>query len=124
MLIIFSLIILGYMPRNGIIGDWAYFTENVWTGLIFSLLCGTLSCLAVTVTIFIPNIFVGTAAPILILYMVMTLLNKWCSNIYLLPSVCISHLHIYLIICYIIGFTRYAILVALFLLCINCVIGR
>ena len=85
-LIIFSLIILGYMPRNGIIGDWAYFTENVWTGLIFSLLCGTLSCLAVTVTIFIPNIFVGTAAPILILYMVMTLLNKWCSNIYLLPS--------------------------------------
>ena len=60
-LIIFSLIILGYMPRNGIIGDWAYFTENVWTGLIFSLLCGTLSCLAVTVTIFIPNIFVRQA---------------------------------------------------------------
>ena len=112
------------MPRNGIIGDWAYFTENVWTGLIFSLLCGTLSCLAVTVTIFIPNIFVGTAAPILILYMVMTLLNKWCSNIYLLPScVYFAFTHIFDNM-YIIGFTRYAILVALFLLCINCVIGR
>lgn len=85
-LIILTLVILGYSAQNAIFSDWIYFMENTWTGLIFSLLGGLLSCLAVTITAFIPNIFVGTAAPILILYMVMTLTNKWCSNIYLLPS--------------------------------------
>lgn len=51
----------------------AYFIQNIWNALLLSLLGAVLAGLAMTVTACIPNIFVGTAMPILIYYMVICL---------------------------------------------------
>ena len=55
----------------------AYFIQNIWNALLLSLLGAVLAGLAMTVTACIPNIFVGTAMPILIYYMVIGLSNKY-----------------------------------------------
>ncbi len=55
----------------------AYFIQNIWNALLLSLLGAVLAGLAMTVTACIPNIFVGTAMPILIYYMVICLSNKY-----------------------------------------------
>ena len=56
----------------------AYFIQNIWNALLLSLLGAVLAGLAMTVTACIPNIFVGTAMPILIYYMVICLnMLRW-----------------------------------------------
>lgn len=76
----------GYTIQETLFLDMEQFSENIWFMLVFSLLGGVLSAVAVVTTAFIPNLFVGIATPILLYYMVITLTNKWIDNIFLLPS--------------------------------------
>lgn len=67
-------------------GNINYTIQNQWDLLIFCLLGSLLSVVALLVTTFIPNVFVGTATPIILYYIILTLSNKYGTMGYFLPG--------------------------------------
>lgn len=60
--------------------------DQLWYILVFCLLGSVLSVIGTVITVFIPNIFVGCSAPVLIYYMVITLTNKHWNVWTFMPS--------------------------------------
>lgn len=71
---------------EGIFASREMFIANVWNAVIFSLLGAVLSSMALLVTTFVENVFVGIASPILIYYVIITFSNKYGTVFTLMPS--------------------------------------